>query len=437
MRRRILVAIAVLVAGSLGVPATAGATGRGTGGSRLWREDYISLRASNGPGPAGTDRVHVLRVGAPDARQVLVLAPGQFGAAGSLRPLARGLAERLPDTQVWAVDRRETNLEDPAGFLMGDPDRSVDYYLGAHYRTTTADTAPYAAGWGLGVAMDDLRRVVLEARDGGHRRVVLGGHSWGATMAMAYAAWDFHGRPGYLDLSGLVNLDGGAHDAFAGEGNVYRVTPELARAGLDEIAAGTVFDPSVTMGRTETFQILQQLAGMYAKAAPDAPSTLAAHFPAPLQPPGPVTNSGLLDWLYVQHPLVPDLSINPAYTSLAAVADANAGPVPGPLEWYWPQRLTLDLSAADPFTRTEATDMLGLRLWHAREIDVPLYSFESGLTHGTVNEAARWVVENSRIPSATYDGNDRTTHVDVIFAEPEHNPVMDSLVPFLRSLDER
>jgi pimeloyl-ACP methyl ester carboxylesterase len=426
--------LAALLAGSFAVPADAGAAGTG---SRPWREDYISLRGADGPGPAQTDRVHVLRVGSPNARQVLVLVPGQFGAAGDFHNVARGLARRLPDTQVWAVDRRETNLQDPAGFVTRDPDRAADYYLGQHYRTANPQSAPYAAGWGLAVTINDLRRVVLAASAGGHRQVVLGGHSWGATTALAYASWDFHGRAGYRDLSGLVLLDGGVHDAFAGEGDVYRVTPEQARAGLDEIAAGTVFDPSETMGRTETIAILQQLAAMYAKAAPDAPSTLAAQLPAPLRPSGQVTNAGLLNWLYVEHPLVPDLSINPAYTSLAALAAQLAVPVPGPFEWYWPQRLTLDLSAADPFTRTATTDLLGLRVWHGQQIDVPLYSFQSGLTHGTVNQAARWVVGQSRIPSATYADDDRMTHLDVLLTAPDHNPMLDSLVPFLSNLNQR
>jgi len=392
---------------------------------------------TDGPGPAQTDRVHVFRVGPAQARQVLVLVPGQFVAAGEFRNLARGLATRLHDTEVWAVDRRETNLEDPTGLLTGDPDQAANYYLGGHYRTATAQSAPYVGQWGLAVTVNDLRQVVLAARDGGRRQVVLGGHSWGATTALAYAAWDFHGHAGYRDLAGLVVIDGGVHDAFAGEGDIYRVTPDDARAGLDQIASGTVFDPTVTMGRTETFQIVQELAGLYAQKAPDAPSTLAAYLPAALRPTGPVTNAGLLRWLYVDHPLVADLSANPEYTSLKALADVFGATRPQGFEWYWPQRLTLDLSAADPFTRTATTDVLGLRVWHGHEINVPLYSFQSGLTHGTVNEAARWVVGQSRIPSATYAGDDRMTHVDVTVAEPDHNPMLDSLVPFLRNLDER
>lgn len=420
MRRLSLVAlIALLIVGAV-------AFGSRPAAARPWRDDYVRI-----------GQAHVLRVGSPAAGQVLVLLPGTFGAAGDFRGLAGVLARQLPDTQVWAMDLRQTNLEDLSGFSGGDPDRAAAYYLGDHYRTPNKQATAQAAGWGLATTLNDVRQVVLAAREGGHRRVVLGGHSWGATTALAYAGWDFAGHAGYRDLSGLVLIDGGMHDAFAGEGDVYRVTPEQAEARLQRIADGEVFDPSLTMGRTETFAIMQQLAGQYAQHAPDAPSTLAAALPAPLRPTGPVTNAGLLNWLYVEHPLVADLSVNPAYTSTAALADALAGPVPAGYEWYWPDRLSLDLSAADPYRRTATTDLLRLRLWHTTEVDVPLYSFQTGLTHGTVNTAAQWVVAHSRIPSASYAGDAQMTHLDAVFADPDRNPLVPSLGGFLDRLDAR
>ena len=36
----------------------------------------------------------------------------------------------------------------------------------------------------------------------------MGGHSLGGSIATAYATWDFNGRPGGRDLSGLVLIDG-------------------------------------------------------------------------------------------------------------------------------------------------------------------------------------------------------------------------------------
>ncbi|MFD7263285.1 alpha/beta hydrolase [Streptomyces sp. NPDC059874] len=402
------------------------------------REAYVSLGGADAPGPAAEDRIRVLKVGPPRARQVLVLEPGQFAAAGSLAPVARELAARLPDTEVWAVDRRAQNLADLDGFHR-PPDAAADHYLGGHYRSRTPQSVPYVGEWGLALELADLRRVVLAARDGGRRQVVLGGHSWGGTIALAYAGWDFDGRPGHRDLSGLVLIDAGVHDAFAGEGITYRLTAEQADAWRARIEGGEVFDEALNMGRTETYAILMQLAGGYATAAPDRPSTLAAHLPAWLRPPAepPVTNAGLVEWLYATHPMVPDISINPEFTPPAALARALAGPEPALYQWYWPSRLTLDLQAADPFDDTAVARGLGLRLRHTRGIDVPLYSFQTGLTHGTVNTAARWVVGQSRIASATYAENEAMTHLDPLFASPGRNTFVDTVVPFLTRLGHR
>ncbi|MFG2875275.1 alpha/beta fold hydrolase [Streptomyces sp. NPDC048337] len=430
-----VVTTGLILAATAGAATAAPATAAPVAPGQV-REAYVSMAGADAPGPSERDRVHVLKVGSPRARQVLVLVPGQFAAAGSLAPLARQLAARRPDTQVWAVDRREQNLADLDGFRRS-PDRAAEYYLGGHYRAQTPQSVPYTAEWGLAVELADLRKVVLAARDGGRRQVVLGGHSWGGTTALAYAGWDFAGRPGHRDLSGLVVIDGGVHDAFAGEGITYRLTAEQADAWRERIGRGEVFDESVTMGRTETFAILQQLAGTYAAAAPDQPSTLAAHLPEWLRPASEVTNAGLVEWLYVTHPLVPDISINPAHTPPAALARALAGPVPSVNQWYWPSRLTLDLQAADPFADTPVARGLGLRLWHTREIDVPLYSFQTGLTHGTANTAARWVVEQSRIRSATYAENPAMTHLDPLFAAPEKNTLLETVTPFLARLGER
>ena len=80
---------------------------------------------------------------------------------------------------------------------------------------------------------------------------------------------------------------------------------------------------------------------------------------------------------------------------------------------------------------------MGLRLWHTHDIDVPLYSFQTGLTHGTVNTAAQWVVANSKIPGASYDGDNAMTHLDVLWADPQRNTMVRSVVPFLRQLNGR
>ena len=151
---------------------------------------------------------------------------GLADAFGTVDTVARDIVRRVPETQVWIVDRREQALEDTSVFATFDPQRAQDYYLGFQYKRTAGEDAKYAARWGLKLQLADLRSVIRRARVGG-RRVFLGGHSAGASTAVAYAAWDFGGRPGYRDLDGLVLIDGGLLGSFA-SADLTRAKRELA-----------------------------------------------------------------------------------------------------------------------------------------------------------------------------------------------------------------
>ena len=70
----------------------------------------------------------------------------------------------------------------------------------------------FARKWGLNVAIGDLHRVIEAAKRLGGK-VVLGGHSLGGSVLTAYATWDFNGKAGADDLSGLVYDDGGSFSA--------------------------------------------------------------------------------------------------------------------------------------------------------------------------------------------------------------------------------
>lgn len=73
---------------------------------------------------------------------------------------------------------------------------------GHRFTPFDAASAPWARSWGLATKMEDIRRVVARARAGGHR-VVLGGLSFGGYETVAYAGWDFDGRPGWKDLASI------------------------------------------------------------------------------------------------------------------------------------------------------------------------------------------------------------------------------------------
>lgn len=419
-----------------------GATGQGTG-----PEPYVPVAVGAGGGPAGTDRVHVLKVGPDTAGTVLVLVPGMFGAANDFRLLARDLVAAVPGLQVWALDRREENLADRSGFAAPDP---VGYYLDGHYRTQDPAASPFAASWGLSLTLEDLRAVVRAAGRGG-RRVVLGGHSWGATTAMAYAAWDFDGCPGYRDLAGLVVIDGGVRGAFDGTGDPVADSPEQVRERLAAIDAGAVFDltlSGVGLGsRAESTQIWYQLAGHYALHDPDGPSVLQPRLPDALRLPYTVTNAGLLGVLVdagfgwpnsitVHSGHLADSGdvrgwVDTGITPIARVAAAYAGPVPAVWEWYWPARLSIDLDVTDAYTDSALARSLDLRLHHADRLDIPLYAFGTSYAKGTIEEAARTVVADSRIPYATYETDNGMNHLDPLFAAPAHNTLTRTLAVFL------
>ena len=50
------------------------------------------------------------------------------------------------------------------------------------------------------------------------------------------------------------------------------------------------------------------------------------------------------------------------------------------VEWYFPRRLTIDVNGADQMKRNKVADFLGLRLWHTKQIDVPLMALQTDLT---------------------------------------------------------
>ena len=85
--------------------------------------------------PDALDRVGVLKVGSPFARNVLVLVPGTSAGAGYFEPLAKDIVNRTyGHWQVWSVERRENQLEDQSvvdQYKQGQAtsQQFFDYYL--------------------------------------------------------------------------------------------------------------------------------------------------------------------------------------------------------------------------------------------------------------------------------------------------------------------
>jgi pimeloyl-ACP methyl ester carboxylesterase len=187
------------------------------------------MRGAPSPGtPARYDKVGVIKVGSPRARNVLVLEPGTSAGAAYFAPLAQWIVARAPKWQVWSVERRENLLEDQSMLNLAKAGLATsaqlfDYYLGwldpalqvqSHIQPIPNASVTFAKGWGMSVAVGDLRRVIDAARKLGGK-VVLGGHSLGGAVVTAYATWDFDGRAGADDLGGLAYIDGGSLPAVS------------------------------------------------------------------------------------------------------------------------------------------------------------------------------------------------------------------------------
>ena len=119
------------------------------------------------------------------------------------------------------------------------------------------------------VALQDARAVVLKARAKGKRKVILGGHSLGASLTTAYAAWDFNGRPGYKDIVGMVAIDGGLLGSFDSLDSLAET-----QAAIDDLSTGNFAD-LLGFGIPEITGLFAEVGGTYARLAPNsAASTL-------------------------------------------------------------------------------------------------------------------------------------------------------------------
>ena len=412
-------------------------------------------------GPAKYDKSFVTRIGPSKAKTVLVLVPGYSGGAGDFTLVGRDLVDRVPGLQVWALDRRSQALEDTSMFERGlsgqaTPQQVFDYYLGwitdqsiqPRYQPPATDRLKFMGEWGLPTHLEDLRRVILRARRQG-KRVILGGHSLGASMTAIYATWDFRGRPGFRDVDGLMMIDGGALGSFDDVGSTAALRRELADVRKQPLA------DLVGVGLPWAQGVFASLGGLFAAKLPTERSPFFdyALLPAQFKPPVPATNRAFLGHAFDQSTSPRSLGLihlragqlAPAgdprdwqdgeVSPIARVADFwAANPVNG-VEWFFPRRLSLDVDGANELGRTRVARALKLRPWHLRRVDRPVYAFQTDLTRGRVLRGARRFIgrsEVSRSASTLVDRSSTTSHLDPLTAAPQTNDFVKTAVPWLR-----
>jgi pimeloyl-ACP methyl ester carboxylesterase len=454
MRRGALLIAAALAAVALTAPIASAARFE-------WMKGY------NDPAtPDNLDRVGVLKVGSPWARNVLVLNPGTSASAAYFKPLADDIVRLTHGGwQVWAVERRENQLEDHTvldRFKRGQatPKQLFDYYLGFltdssvtnHLQLIPDSSVPYGRGWGMNVEIEDLHRVVQSASRFG-RRVVLGGHSLGGTITTAYATWDFNGKPGAKDLSGLVYIDGGSSPA--------PVTAEQATQSLQTLQGSS---PWLSFGGIPApfagvFSATGSCATIYDRTGPSLGYSFPA-LPANLKPPLP---AGVVPTNEAQYGYAIDNDTSPS--TLAAAQGhvghlATSGNPRGwiddeitPIQrfaamfcgkglsgldgtaWYHPQRLTIDGGAVAAGNANPAQSVLNVKAVHGDDLRrrMRIYAFGAALGGDRVLAAAQILAQQSGIPASHLTLVDRQStysHNDPSSASPD-NAFVDNLIPYL------
>jgi pimeloyl-ACP methyl ester carboxylesterase len=413
--------------------------------------------------PARYDKVGVIKIGSPSAKNVLVLEPGTSAGGAYFVPLAQWIVTKVRGWQVWSVERRENLLEDQSVFNRAKQGKAsnqqvFDYYLGwltdssiTHHLHAVADSSvAFARRWGLRVAVEDLRRVIQTAKKLGGR-VVLGGHSLGGSVTTAYATWNFDGRPGAADLAGLVYDDGGSHTTPV---SAQRATAELQdlKAGSPWLAFSNI--PAPFLG------LFSSTGSLGALIDPNAPA-LGQTFPllpASLKPPVPVTNQALfgydvdvktskLSFSAQAHVGQLDTSVSPARwsragaatpiqrlaTMLSGIGVRNADGA----EWYFPQRLTDDTGAIGNGIANPAQRVLDVKATLGRRLPKRLLIYAFGAYGGqAILDAARKLAKQSHIPAGNLTLIDRHgtyAHNDPAAVYPR-NAFFNALIGFLKKV---
>jgi hypothetical protein len=308
--------------------------------------------------------------------------------------------------------------------------------------------------------------VILQAKKAG-KTVILGGHSLGASMAAAYATWDFNGKAGYKDIAGIVAIDGGLAGTFDSTD-----TKKAAKDSLKALDVPTAASPApkpngpwLNLFNLPGFSWVTgpfaQIGALAAMKDPSGASILQNFplLPKTLKSNYATTNRGALGYAF-------DNDTSPETLSLIQVRAGNIGPE-GPalrdwqngevtpienvikgfggdkygtngVDWYYPTRLNVDTNGASAILcKSEAAKVLGLRLCHLADVNIPYYAFQTSLTgerDGVVNGATNFAAR-SKVPAGKLVIVNRETtnsHLDPVLAAPATNDFIKTVIPFLR-----
>jgi hypothetical protein len=289
--------------------------------------------------------------------------------------------------------------------------------------------------------------------------VILDGHSLGGAEASIYAAWDFGGQPGYEDIGGIIGIDGdtGPVSSTGFMGQLPVITASQAQAELSKLVATSPWLDLLGFGFPWISGPFAEVGALGALKEPDSPSVaqMSSILPNELKPPVPTTNEAQFGYAFDAATSPPGLALIHVHSGHLAASGTprgwvDDGPTPiqdvafafaqeplGPVDWYYPERLTIDVEAASSLQQTPAADVLGLRLYHMSQVNVPMYVIQTSLggTDNFVAAAAIAYQRASQIPSVTVINRASTySHLDPLLAAPSHNAFLQSVVPWIEQL---
>jgi hypothetical protein len=419
----------------------------------------------------------------------------------------RGIAAGAP-VEVWAVDRRSNQLEDLTGMAVardaGNPELATAYYFQgalAAGRTFGAflpqSAAGYESEWGLAAHIDDLE-AVLAVIPGDHRgHVFLLGHSLGGSFAEAYGAWRFaDGGRGADHVAGLILIDGALGSAPVSQAEYETTglpgtlgpTPSLEQIRADSryyalpflgtrvyalseiMAQRALVAPSGVVTDPVRDGVLELLLGLGSGQVPHLTNRAALGFgfdvafcPLPFvaaslgQPTGgptetyrsflggtlrhPTDPAATYDWIDAPQATPPGL------TPVTNLARSYSFPGTNFTEWYFPNRLPLDLGAVagGAVAETGWQASHGLRAFDGPRNDAPVLGISGVFVSPEQYRALAGRLAPTVGPGRRHAGAARTTdqgyrvidgagfsHVDLLTADDgPGNPVPAAISAFV------
>lgn len=383
---------------------------------------------------------------------------------GLARALVREGLEGGEAIEVWAIDRRSNLLEDLRGADAAEAQDDPEIADGYYYEDETVggeafegyvrqSQVPYMSEWGLATHVEDLHAVIgVIPEEHRKTRTFLLGHSLGASFAEAYAAWRFGDGEdafnGYDELAGIILVDGllGAEPSTETdylEGQTAGGFPQPGVEGIRESSRYTelpllgvaiytraevlslraLLDPDAVVDDIRRDLVLGTLLSLNRNDIPPMSNAAALavgfddqHGPLAFARAklgtlvGPTEEyTGLLGSDTLLRPSDPTMTYTwtdapdaGEVTSIADIAQSFTHGRSNFAEWYFPNRLPVDLGAvggaaiAEDGWQAEA----GLRSFDGASIDAPILAVANGL----IGDAARYEVLRERITSPVGEG---------------------------------